>query len=128
MFSGVYIQEINQNKIELAYDLKGQNCRAMCIEESNGNVTFVVCLPGAEDMDCCYDEHKVLSQKNIAVGSNLELPKEFMDFVKNDNEVVVLGVGDRIEVMRLDCYEDDMTLDSDLFAEFFDDFVAMFGD
>ncbi|MBQ2967041.1 MAG: hypothetical protein IJE10_02825 [Clostridia bacterium] len=100
MYIGSYQETIRENGIQLGFDLQSRMCSIFCIEWGEDEITVVICPPDVEDAEAYYGSNKILESRKEMIGDSLILPQAFLTYMGEDREVTVLGINDRIEILK----------------------------
>lgn len=104
LFCGKYIESVKNNKIiSLAFDFQGQTCDIWCLK--TGNEMILVICPSETPVDE-YRDLKVIKHYKISVSNKFVLPDVFLEYLMEEKQVAVVGVGDKVEINKCSICKD----------------------
>ena len=96
IYIGEYFETVNEDQIKLPFNLKGKKNRILYLREKDD---VYVIIHSFEHKNISEEyEAEVIFEESKDISDNLHLHNCFLEQL-SDNEVVIYGVRDRIEVM-----------------------------
>lgn len=97
-YEGEYSCKINDEVIELPFDLEGQECHII-YQKSKSNEQYVHIVPKANlDTYMCVGE--VLFSKIECIHTSFFVEEPFEYYVQENNEVLVIGIDNFVEIVK----------------------------
>lgn len=100
MFLGEYTLTVEDGSVEVGFDLQGAEYSVLCVRWADAAVSVLICPAGAEDADAYGAEYTLLEQREKQSGQRLALPDAFLAELNGEDEVVALGMMDKIEIVK----------------------------
>ena len=101
MFFGEHIEKIKGKRVNIPYELGDSPCEVLCLQEKGFEVFVAIFPADVTDAKKSYKCCDVLERKKVVVKGSVELPQAFLDCMNGKTKVAVIGVHDRIEIVKV---------------------------
>ena len=96
-YFGKYLVQIKQKRVTLPYHLEGKCFQVVCIKTNTKEMYLAVLPSDSGSLSDLPASYEILQTDICCIHKSLKLPEVFLDSL-GDNKVVVVGVGDHIEL------------------------------